>query len=77
MSKRITLLLIALFLIGILWAAPLRITWAQENNGETAEESENPQGAGPFILMVGIGVLVWVGFMYMSRRDDQNDQAAE
>ena len=77
MSKRITLLLIALFLISVLWTAPLRITWAQENNTETAEESENPQGAGPVILMVGIAALVIVGFAYMSRRDGQNDQTAE
>jgi len=68
MRKSVWLVLVAGLLVAGLWLAPVRIVTAQET-AETAEtENEGAQGAGPFILLIGIGALAMVGAIYASQQ---------
>lgn len=65
MRNKVWLGFMTVMLVAGLWLAPVRHVTAQEE-AETTEEQ--PQGAGPIILLMGIGALGLVGAYYAAQQ---------
>jgi|GEM_PF-6897394 len=75
-KTRMVLRIAALALIAALWVTPVySVSAAEEGDSYGESEGGTPQGAGAIILMVGLGSVGLVGFMYSSRQT--NEEATE
>ncbi|MBZ0308499.1 MAG: hypothetical protein K8I82_20705 [Anaerolineae bacterium] len=76
MKNRFWLILIGLLLAGSLWMVSINAVSAQEEEAtqevvEAAAEEENTNaGPGAFIILLGLGAVLLVGFTYMARQNN-------
>lgn len=70
--KRFWLVIIGLLLMGGLWITPVRPAAAQEETAveQAAEEENTNAGPGAFIVLVGLGAILFVGLTYMARQNN-------